>query len=149
MNEKNLGNSKVYRFQSAVRKAAKSFLSSLPVLLGVIGVIGLIKSLIPISSYSVLFGRHWFIDSVTGALLGSILAGNPITSYIIGGEMSKQGISFIAITSFIVAWVTVGVVQLPAEIMLLGKRFAITRTLVSFTFAIVISMITVATLRIL
>ena len=146
MNEKKI---KVHRFQSAVRKAAKSLLSSIPVLLGVIGVIGLIKSLVPISAYSVLFGRHWFIDSVTGALLGSILAGNPITSYVIGGEMSKQGISFMAITSFIVAWVTVGIVQLPAEILLLGKRFAITRTLVSFIFAILISMITVATLRIL
>lgn len=146
MNEKNAGNIRVHRVKSAVRKTAKSLLSSLPVLLGVIGLIGLIKSLIPVSAYSTFFGRHWFIDTLIGTVLGSILAGNPITSYIIGGEMLKQGISFMAITSFIVAWVTVGIVQLPAEIMLLGKRFAITRTLVSFTFAIVISMITVATL---
>ncbi len=139
----------MHSFESAVRQTAKSMFNSLPVLLGIIGLAGIANSLIPRAAYTVLFGRNWFTDSFIGALLGSILTGNPITSYIIGGEMLKQGVSLMAVTSFIVAWVTVGLVQLPAEIMLLGKRFAITRNLVSFTCAIFVSMITVMVLRIL
>ncbi len=139
----------MHSFKTAVRQTAKSLLNSLPVLLGAIGLVGIASSLIPSAAYTALFSRNWFADSFIGALLGSVLSGNPITSYIIGGEMLKHGVSLMAVTSFIVAWVTVGLVQLPAEIMLLGKRFAIARNLVSFAFSIFVSMITVMALRIL
>lgn len=51
--------------------------------------------------------------------------------------------------TMIVSWVTVGVVQLPAEALLLGGRFAMLRNLLSFLFAIVIAFLIVATLRLL
>ena len=57
--------------------------------------------------------------------------------------MLKQGISLLAVTAFLVAWVTVGLVQLPAEAMLLGKKFAIIRNITSFVFAIIVAVITV------
>ena len=85
-----------------------------------------------------------FVDSLIGAGIGSILAGNPVTSYIIGGELLTQGVSLAAVTAFLVAWVTVGLVQLPAESILLGKRFAITRNITSFVFAIIAAYTTTA-----
>jgi|MudIll2142460700_1097286.scaffolds.fasta_scaffold2547241_1 hypothetical protein len=48
-----------------------------------------------------------------------------LTSYIIGGELRQRGVSMLAITAFIVARVTVGIIQLLAEALMLGKRFAI------------------------
>jgi hypothetical protein len=42
--------------------------------------------------------------------------------------------------------VTVGFVQLPAESMILGKRFALLRNLFSFVLAIIVAVITVAIL---
>jgi hypothetical protein len=51
-----------------------------------------------------------------------------------------------AITAFIVAWVTVGVIQLPAEALMLGKRFAFVRNGISFVTALIISIIIVLTL---
>ena len=74
--------------------------------------------------------------------IGSISAGNPITSYIFGGELLDQGINLLAVTAFLVAWVTVGLVQLPAESFLLGKRFAILRNAISFIFSIFVAIIT-------
>ena len=74
--------------------------------------------------------------------MGSILAGNPITSYIIGGELLAQGISMTAVTAFLVAWVTVGMVQLPAESILLGKRFAVTRNIAAFVFSVIVAILT-------
>jgi len=43
--------------------------------------------------------------------------------------------------------VTVGVIQLPAEASILGKRFALTRNILSFIFAILVAIATVITLR--
>ena len=70
------------------------------------------------------------------------MAGNPVTSYVLGGEFLTQGVGLVAVTAFIVAWVTVGLVQLPAEALLLGKKFAVTRNIVSFFFAIIVALIT-------
>ena len=89
------------------------------------------------------------MDSFIGSAVGSILAGNPITSYIIGGELLVQGISLTAVTAFIVAWGTVGIVQLPAESMLLGKRLAITRNIAAFVFSVIVAIITTAIMGVL
>lgn len=131
------------KLKVAILKSAKSMYSSLPVLLGVILLVGLISTLIPKSSYSMLFSKNIVLDSVIGSGIGSILAGNPITSYVLGGELLKQGVSLVAVTSFMVAWVTVGLVQLPAESILLGKKFAISRNIISFIFSIFVAIITV------
>jgi len=56
--------------------------------------------------------------------------------------MLERGVSLIAVTAFIVAWVTVGVVQFPAEVAILGKRFAIARNAVAFISAIIVALIT-------
>ncbi len=131
------------KFKQSVIKAGKALGNSIPVLLGVILLVSLVSTIIPTSAYSLLFKNNYLIDSFIGSSLGSVLAGNPITSYIIGGELLKQGVSLIAVTAFIVAWVTVGLVQLPAESMLLGKKFAITRNITAFIFSIIVAVITV------
>ncbi|GAH89897.1 unnamed protein product [marine sediment metagenome] len=81
--------------------------------------------------------------------MGSVLAGNPLTSYVLGGELLKQGMSLVAVTSFLVAWVTVGLVQLPAEAIMLGKKFAILRNIFSFAFSMLVAMTTVFVLGLL
>jgi len=135
--------------RSAIFKSAKSMYSSLPVLIGIILLIGLISTIVPKSSYAMLFSKNIVLDSIIGSGIGSVLAGNPITSYVLGGELLKQGVSLVAVTSFIVAWVTVGLVQLPAESILLGKKFAISRNFVSFIFSIIVAIITVLILGLL
>ncbi|MBN2421926.1 hypothetical protein JXB41_01755 [Candidatus Woesearchaeota archaeon] len=121
----------------------------LPVIAGVILLIGLVNTLIPKSFYTELFRGNFFLDPLIGSVMGSILAGSPITSYVLGGELLNQGVTLIAVTAFIVSWVTVGFVQLPAESMILGKKFAITRNVLSFVFAIVVAIITVGILNVI
>jgi hypothetical protein len=88
-------------------------------------------------------------DTLIGTVTGSISAGNPITSYIISGELLKGGVSLFAVTAFIVAWVTVGLVQYPAEADILGKRFATLRNCISFILAILVSIATVTILMVI
>jgi len=134
--------------KTSIVKTLKSFLVMVPILLGVILLIGLFKTYITPDLISSIFKGKLFQDTLLGSLIGSISAGNPISSFIIGGELLKEGVSLFAVTAFIVAWVTVGLVQLPAEASILGKRFALTRNFLSFILAIVVAIATVLTLRI-
>ena len=129
--------------------ALKSFLTTFPLLLGIILLIGLFRVIISQEMISSLFTGDMLRDTALGSVIGSVSAGNAVTSYIIGGELLKNGVSFFAVTSFIVAWVTVGIVQLPAEAAFFGKRFAIARNIISFILCFVVTVSVVITLRIL
>lgn len=131
------------KLKQGIKKAAKAMYNALPILVGAILLVSLADTLIPKTAYMNIFKGNLILDPLIGGLLGSVLLGNPITSYIIGGELLTQGISLVAVTAFIVAWVTVGIVQLPAESLLLGKRFAITRNITAFVFSIIVAALTV------
>jgi len=131
------------RLKESIIKAAKGLWTSFPILIGVILLISLVTVLIPKSTYSLLFNGNYLLDSIIGSTIGSIFAGNPLTSYIIGGELLNQDISLLAVTAFLVSWVTVGIIQFPAESMLLGKKFAITRNITAFIFSIIVAILTV------
>ena len=129
------------RVKSVFLKTGKSFGKSIPLMFTVIFLISLINTLVSKDFFSKFFVGNVFIDSFVGSFFGSFFAGNPITSYIIAGELLDQGISILAVTSFIVSWVTVGIVQLPVEMEYLGKRFSIFRNLVAFIFSFVVAIL--------
>lgn len=134
------------KLKEATAKAARALWKSLPIIIGIILLISLANALIPKEAVTKIFTQNAFFDSFIGSAIGSVLAGTPITSYILGGELLNQGVSLIAVTAFIVAWVTVGVVQFPAEAVLLGKKFAITRNITAFVMAILVAFATIALL---
>ncbi len=139
--------------EKSVKKAAidavKPLYNGLPIIMGIILLISLVSTIVPKSIFIQFFSKNIIVDPIVAAAFGSILAGSPITSYILGGEFLVLGISLVAITAFLVSWVTVGIIQLPAEIMLLGKRFAITRNVLSFIFSIIVAIVVVLVLGVL
>ena len=130
-------------FKQVLFKTGRNLLNRLPVLFGTVLLIALVNSLIPKTFYSTVFHGNLFVDSFIGSVIGSISAGNPITSYVLGGEFLNQGVSLIIVTAFLVSWVTVGLIQLPAEIFFLGKKFALLRNLTAFVFSILVAVTTV------
>ena len=133
--------------KSSIFKAAKGLWQSLPMIIGTILLISLISATIPKSTYTSIFKSDPVLDPFIGSVIGSISAGNPITSYIFGGEMLEKGVSLLAVTAFLVAWVTVGIVQLPAESTILGKKFAIIRNITAFILSIIVAIITILILE--
>jgi len=129
-------------FAKNLIKTGKSLLKSIPIILGTVLLVSL-TSLIPQSFYLSIFNKNIVLDSIMGSIIGSVSLGTPIVSYILGGELLKQGVSLLAVTSFLISWVTVGIVQLPAESMMLSKKFAIIRNVLSFISSIIIAIITV------
>jgi uncharacterized membrane protein YraQ (UPF0718 family) len=112
-----------------------------PLVLGMILLISCLDLLLNSKWILALFQKNVFLDSLIGGAVGSLATGNPITSYILGGEFLQAGVSLVAVTAFILTWVTVGLVQLPAESMMLGKKYAITRNVLSFVSAIIMALI--------
>ena len=130
-----------FKLKKSVFQAGKGLFQALPIILGTLILISILSVSIPKSFYTSVFGNNGFFNIFIAAVFGSISGGNPITSYIIGGELLNEGIALSAVTAFLISWVTVGLIQLPAEIAILGKKFAISRNLLSFIFSIIIAII--------
>lgn len=131
----------------SLQSSARQFVTFLPVLIGVVLLIGLFDAFVSGEMLIAIFSGKVVLDTLWGACFGSIFAGNPINSYVIGGQLLKYGVSLFAITAFILTWVTVGLVQLPAEIAAFGKRFSLLRNGLSFLFSIPIAILTVLILN--
>jgi hypothetical protein len=133
--------------KTALVKTWNLFSQSLPIILVVLMLISLVLTVIPARSLSALFTGNRFLDPLIGAITGSISSGNALTSYIISGELQHNGVSLLAVTAFIVSWVTVGIVQIPAEALTLGKTFAFARNAIAFVSSILVVILTVIILR--
>jgi uncharacterized membrane protein YraQ (UPF0718 family) len=134
------------RLKSDVIKSAKSLWKSFPSIIGTILLISLITTIVPKEFYIKIFNKSDFLSPFIGSLIGSISAGTPITSYILGGEFLNQGVDLLAVTAFLVAWVTVGVIQMPAESSILGRKFAIYRNITAFVLSIIVALIVISIL---
>jgi len=128
-------------------KSLKNILVSVPIILGILMLINLINPFLSVY-YSIIFTNNFFLDPLIGAIAGSISFGIPITAYITGGELLKDGVSLLAVTAFVMAWTTVGVVMFPLESKFLGRKFALSRNSINFLFALIIPILTISILRI-
>jgi len=118
------------------------FVRVLPNILAVVLLSGFFIEFVHLDQLSEYLGGSLFADGLVGAGIGSISIGNPLISYVLGGELLDQGISLLAVTALLVSWVTVGSTQLPAEMQTFGVRFALLRNGISFVFAIAIAFLT-------
>lgn len=137
----------VNHLRSNLKKTIWSFINVLPIIFGMLLLTSLLMTLFPKLLSAGLFGKGDMLDSLLAAAIGSIAIGHPLASYLFAGEMLSTGVGLIPVTALIVAWVTVGAIQIPAEALLLGMRFAICRNGVAFIAAIAISFLTAATLH--
>jgi len=133
----------------ALAMTGRQFGKMLPVLIGIVLLMGLFKAFISKDLLLSIFSGNKILDTLWGACFGSILPGNPINSYVIGGEMLENGVSLFAVTAFMLTWVSVGLIQLPAEMVALGRRFSLLRNTVSFVVSIGVAIVTVLVLNLI
>lgn len=128
---------------NACRQALTQIGSMLPVIVGVVFLAGLVTAFLPQHVLSDFFAGSTVQGIFKGALAGSLFTGNPANCYIIGKQLLDQGIGTGPVTALICAWVTVGIVQLPAESAALGKRFAVVRNFLCFILSMGIALVMV------
>ena len=136
-------------YTKLLRKTALSFLSLSPMIIAILGLVGLMQSFISKEMLASLFTGNPLYDTAIGTFTGAIAVGQALISYIIGGELLEQGISMYAVTALLLSWVTLGFVQLPLEAEVLGKRFTIYRNLLALAGTVLVSLATVATLELI
>ena len=136
-------------FIKILGRTSRNFLAMLPLLIGIIGLVGLFQELVSPEKLAALFQGNALPDTFIGTLVGSVAAGNPVVSYILGGGLLQQGVSLYAVSAFILSWVTMGVVQLPAEVECFGGRFTLYRNILAFFFTVIVAVLTTFTVQIL
>ena len=128
------------KWLSALGRGKKQFQSFLPRLAGVILLLGLFRGFVPEEKLLSLFSGSIFRDTLWGAGLGSILVGNPANSYIIGNSLQEAGVGLAGAAALMLAWVNVGIIQIPAEADALGLRFALIRNATAFVMVILMAL---------
>ncbi len=131
------------RLSAALGRSLRQLVVMVPTLLGVVFLVGLLRSFISKDTLAAVFTGHAVGDAAWGAVFGSILAGHPVNSYVIGRALLEGGVSLVAAAAVLYTWVSVGLVQLPAEASALGTRFALARNGLAFALAIPVALITV------
>ena len=131
--------------KKAFINAIKGFISIIPMILAVVGLVGLFQTYITSQMLSNLFGYTKFYDIVVGTLAGAISLGNGTISFVVAQGLQEQGVSLYALSSFILAWVTLGFVQIPAEISIFGVKFTTYRNILALISTILISYLSVIT----
>lgn len=127
----------------ALKKAYKSFMKNLKMLIGMMVLMGVVFSLVNTELISQLFGSQ---SGIYGVLLGlGIGTVSFIPSFIafpLGATLIKNGAGYPQVAGFISSLMGVGIVSLPMEIEYFGKKAALLRNifavLASVLFVIVI-----------
>jgi uncharacterized membrane protein YraQ (UPF0718 family) len=133
--------------KKAFLNALKSFLSILPMIVATIGLVGLFQAYVTSSMLSNLFGYSDSLDILIGTFIGAISSGNGAISFVVAQGLQDQGVSLYALSAFILAWVTLSFVHLFAEASVLGAKFTIYRNIMTFITTMIISFLTVITLK--
>jgi uncharacterized membrane protein YraQ (UPF0718 family) len=116
-----------------------------PMILSVLGIAALLITFITPEQMQNIFKGNTLLDSIYGTIVGGIMMGNAMISYILGSELQDMHISLYAITAFLLSWVSLGYIQIPMEISFFGKRFVIIRNILALIFTFIISILIVFT----
>jgi len=112
------------------------FKEIIPMLLGIIIIIAILKQTW-IFELVKKYINNDFIWVILSSIFWSISAWNSLNSYIIANNFWDIENHILIISSFLISWVTVWIIQIPAESYFFWKKFAITRNILSFIFSII------------
>lgn len=125
--------------RQALAVAWRSFYRVAPPMLGIVGLIGLVLTLIPASTIGTLFGNQNIWGILLVAAVGALTLIPGIIAYPLAGSLVRQGAGVVPIAAFMTALMMVGVVTAPLESHYFGGRFTLIRNGLSFLAALAIA----------
>lgn len=119
---------------------AKALWNMAPMLLAIVGLVGLILGVLPPETISRLLGiEAGAVAPIAAAIIGSITLIPALISFPLAGSLLDSGATVITITVFITTLLMVGTVTAPMEIKALGKKFTLLRNGLSLIAALIIA----------
>lgn len=128
--------------KKAMAIAGKSLFKFLPSILMIIMFIGLLFGLLPPEKISKFVGEQsGWQGFLSIAILGAIMHIPSLLSFPLAASLLDKGASVATAAVFITTLTMIGMVTLPLEIKIMGKKFALLRNGISFIIAILIALI--------
>ncbi len=126
----------------AAMKKSKSMMGNIMgEIVAIIFIIGLILTLVPPESIKTVLGSsNTFLSTVIAAMAGSITLIPAFVAFPLVGSFVDVGASIVPAAAFLTTLTMVGVVTFPLEKQEFGLKFALTRNLMSFVFALIIAL---------
>lgn len=111
-------------------------------IIGILFLIGLLLTFIPPDTIKYYLGdSNALISTIIAAFVGSITLIPAFVAFPLVGSLIDAGASITPIVSFLTTLTMVGMVTFPLEKREFGRKFALTRNLLSFMFAIIIALL--------
>ncbi|MDI9475349.1 MAG: permease [Natronincolaceae bacterium] len=127
---------------NSMKKSKKMMGSMMGQIIGILFLIGLILTFVPpelIRNY--LGGSNTILSTVLAAALGSVMLIPAFVAFPLVGSIVDMGASIMPAVAFLTTLTMVGLVTFNLEKKEFGAKFTITRNLLSFGMAIVISLL--------
>ncbi len=125
-----------------LKKAIEVFFRMLPMVLGIVVVMGFLMAFIPKDFIASSIGEESGLSEILlPAVLGAILHIPSIISFPLAGGLIDKGASTTSVAIFITTLTMIGIVTLPLEVKEIGKKIAFLRNGISFLIAIIIGLI--------
>ena len=122
--------------QQSLQIGAKSLVKLLPLLVAVFGLVGLFQEFFPPQLVSQWLGESsGLLSLLIAAAAGAVAIGPPLAAYPLAGSLIDAGAWPPAVATFILSWISVGIITLPFEAQTFGTRFALLRNSISFVTA--------------
>ena len=128
--------------KKAIIIAGKLLLKILPSVLMIIMFIGLLLGLLPQAKISEFIGEQSGWEGfLLIAFLGAIMHIPSLLSFPLAASLLDKGAQVASVAVFITTLTMIGIVTLPLEIKIMGKKFALLRNGISFIMAILIALV--------
>ena len=122
----------------ALKKAWKSFENILPQLLTVMIIIGFALAVLSPETISSLIGSEsGILGILAAALIGSITLIPGFVAFPLAAALLDNGAGYMQITAFVSTLMMVGVITIPMETKVLGKKLTLLRNCAAFAFSII------------
>lgn len=127
----------------AAMKKSKSMMGGMiGEIVAIIFLIGLVLTFIPPETIKTVLGSsNTNLSTIISAAVGSITLIPAFVAFPLVGSLVDAGASIVPAVAFLTTLTMVGVVTFPLEKKEFGTKFAVTRNLFSFVFAIVIALV--------
>ena len=126
----------------ALKKAWTMFITVLPQFLAILLLVGLFLAGFEEETIQKIIGTEsGVIGMIITSLIGTIALIPVLIAFPIASELIQNGAGLMQITVFISTLTTVGFVTLPLESKYLGKKVAVLRNMLAFSFSFVVSFI--------
>ena len=127
--------------KKAFKKSKNSLAFMGPSIFSIVFLIGLILTFLPPDTISTYFGENSSITAtVTSAAIGSITLIPAFVAFPLVASFIELGATIVPGAAFLTTLTMVGVITYPLEKDKFGHKFAITRNVLSFIFAILIAL---------